>query len=334
MALFSFGVRAGEPAKKALVVVYDGWGTPSSFLVSGRVLEDKGSAAPTKKSGSAANLFQNLQDLESDEIPNANLTVVVGGRSFAATADRDGVFVVVVKNLPATESLPAGTVEVTATLTTPTTFAGVGRGVVHVHGDDESLGLISDIDDTVVQTFVPDKKRMLAEVLLKNATQLVPVKGAAANYQQARDAGVTAFFYVSGSPQNFYLRLRRFLGDHGLPAGPILLKNLGDDSLFGQDDYKLTRIEKILAAFPKMRFVLVGDSGERDPEIYQMIRGRHPERIAGIVIRKAPGSKHTEPDRFNGCVTFDDAYGSDDVVAAALPARAVPIAPVTAPLTP
>ena len=132
---------------------------------------------------------------------------------------------------------------------------------------------------------------------------------------EAQKTQPLAFFYVSGSPQNFYVRLHHFLEDNGFPGGPIVLKNLGDDKLFSQDDYKLGRIEKILAAFPQMRFVLVGDTGERDPEIYRLIRARHPERVVAVVIRKVAGSKHLEPARLAGFTMVDDVYAADDVVA-------------------
>lgn len=321
-----------DERKKAVVVVYDGWATPSSLRIAGRVLEDQQEAQPTKDASERRNLWENLKALESDEIRNADVSVVVAGRTFAATTDRDGVFEVVAKNLPDAERLPTGALPVTVTLTAPLTFVGSGRGLLYVHGDDAATGVISDVDDTVVRTFVPDKRRMLQEVLLKNATQLEPVTGAAKNYQRTAAAGASAFFYVSGSPQNFYLRLRQFLDDNGFPAGPIILKNLGSDKLFSQDDYKLKRIEQLLATFPQMRFVLVGDSGERDPEIYATVQKRHPERVVAIVIRKAPGSKHLEAARFAGMVTVDDAYQSDDVIAALLPTSTA--APPTAPLTP
>ena len=315
VTMFSFVPRLSaapdkDGRKRAIVVVYDGWATPSSLRITGRVLEDQNEALPTKKDSASANLWENLKALESDEIPGANVSVAVGDRVFAATADRDGVFEVVAKNLPAEERLKVGVLPVVVTLTSPETFKGVGNGKLYVHPDIETTGVISDIDDTVVRTYVPDKARMVKEVLLKNATQLEPVTGAATNYQQAVKAGVYAFFYVSGSPQNLYPRLRKLLDDNGFPGGPIVLKNLGDDKLFAQDDYKLNRIEKLLAAFPQMRFVCVGDSGERDPEIYAAIRQKHPDRVVAIVIRKAPGSKLLAPERFKDMITVDDAYAA------------------------
>ncbi|MDP2341098.1 MAG: DUF2183 domain-containing protein [Deltaproteobacteria bacterium] len=307
--------------KLAHVVVYDGWATPTSLRVTGRLLERAEEAAPTKTTSSLRNLVDNLDALESDEIAGAELTVSVAGQSWATRTDVDGNFEVIAKNLPAAQALAPGRAKVEVVVVEPADYRGQrGAGSLFVHADGPSLGLISDIDDTVVKTFVTDKPAMLTQVLLRNAAQLEPVVGAAKNYQEAGKTGPLAFFYVSGSPQNLYVRLHRFLEDHGFPGGPILLKNLGDDKLFSQDDYKLARIEKVLAAFPLMRFVLVGDTGERDPEIYRAIRARHPERVVAVVIRKVLGSKHLEPERLAGFTIVDDVYAADDVVARLLAA--------------
>ncbi len=316
----------GKKAKKAVVVVYDGWGTPTGFRLTGRVLEDQPGPAPRKDAQAGANFIENLKALESDEVVGATVTVAIAGRTLSATTDGDGMFEVVVKNLPEVERLPLGITPAVVTVTGPAPWIGEGRGKVYVHPDVEVVGLISDVDDTVLSTFVTDKRRMMAEVMLKNATQLDAVPGAAKNYQAAHRAGLAAFFYVSGSPQNLYVRLRQFLDDNGYPGGPIVLKNLGDDKLFAHDEYKLGRIEKIFTAFPKMTFILVGDSGERDPEIYRTLRTRHPERVQAIVIRKVPGSKHLEPARFDGFVVVDDAFAGDDVLTALLPRPAAPLA--------
>jgi phosphatidate phosphatase APP1 len=305
--------------KLAHVVVYDGWATSTSLRVTGRLLERAADAAPSKTTSAAANLIDNLDALESDEIANAELSVTVAGQAWATRTDVDGNFEVIAKNLPAAQALTPGRTRVDVVVVAPADYRGQrGSGSLFVHPAGPSVGLISDIDDTVVKTFVTDKKRMLEQVLLKNAAQLEPVVGAAKNYQEAQKRRPLAFFYVSGSPQNLYVRLHRFLDDNGFPGGPILLKNLGDDNLFAQDDYKIERIEKILAAFPLMRFVLVGDTGERDPEIYAHIRKHHKDRVVAVVIRKVAGSKHLEPERFKGFTLVDDAYAADDVVAALL----------------
>lgn len=307
---------AGEV--RALVVVYDGWGTPSGFALSGRVLEDQGARAPSAAASEGDNLVDNLKALESDEVRDAEVRVTVGGASYTATTDVDGVFRVQVKGLPSGQALQAGALPVKVEVVAPKRLTGsMGHGRLYVH-DGPLVAVISDVDDTVVKTFVTDKSKLVGAVLLKNSRQLEPVAGAAAAYRKAQQRGARAFFYLSGSPQNFYLRIQDYLATQGFPSGPLLLKNLGEDKLTQQEGYKAARLEALLQSLPQMRVVLVGDSGEKDPEIYAELRKRHPQRVLGIVIRKTPDSD-ASPARFAGMTVVDDAYPGDGVVAELVP---------------
>jgi phosphatidate phosphatase APP1 len=302
----------------AYVVVYDGWGTPSSFVVTGRVLEDQNEKAPKKDTGEAENLIENLKALESDEVRGAEVHVVLAGATYTATTDDDGIFKVAVKNLPATSALPLGETQVEVNVVAPQHVkARPGKGRVYIHDDKAAwVGVISDFDDTVVKTYVTEKTKM-AGVLLKNGLQLEPVEGAALNYRKAKEAGVRAFFYLSGSPQNFYSRIQTYLADQGFPAGPLLLKNFGNEPITKQEGYKMSRLESLLTAHPTMKVILIGDSGEKDPEIYKELKKRHPERVLAIVIRKTANSD-TTPARFEGCTVVDEKYAGDAVVASLL----------------
>lgn len=310
--------RAFAAEQRALVVVYDGFGTPSGFTVSGRVLEDQGVRAPTATASEADNIVDNLKALESDEIRDAEVAVTVGAASYTATSDADGVFAVTVRGLPAAQALPIGEVPVTVRVLRPAgVTAAPGAGRVFIH-DGPLVGVISDVDDTVVKTFVTDKAKLAGAVLLKNSRQLETVVGAAAAYRKAKARGARAFFYLSGSPQNLYPRIHDYLSTQGFPLGPLLLKNLGDDNVLKQAGYKLARLESLLDALPSMRVILVGDSGEHDPEIYAELKERRPDRVLGIVIRKTPGSDAT-PSRFSGMRVIDDVYPDDGVLAALVP---------------
>lgn len=306
---------------KGFVVVYDGWGTPSSFAVSGRVLEDQDERAPDKAASEGVNIIENIKALESDEIRFADVQVTVNGVGYSATTDDDGNFKVQVKNLPPQAALSVGAVPVRVTVTRipgrdmKKVKIREGAGFVYIYDEKTPFtAIISDVDDTIVKTFVTDKKRLVEAVLLKNAHQLEPVGGAAAAYQKAKSAGVLGYFYLSGSPQNFYLRIQSYLAHQKFPAGPLLLKNLGDDNMTKQHGYKLERLESLLTSLPMMKVVVIGDSGEHDPEIYLELKKRHPDRVVGIVIRKTPGSDLTA-SRFAGVTAFDDAYPDDSVIA-------------------
>ena len=143
------------------------------------------------------------------------------------------------------------------------------------------FGVISDIDDTVVYSNVTRKLRMVLMLALSNARTRKPFAGVAAFYR-ALHARVNPFFYVSKSPWNLYAPLLEYFAHQDLPAGPLILRDFGWRM---PKQHKETAIADILATYPKLPFVLIGDSGEHDPEIYAGIVHRFPSRIRAIYIR-------------------------------------------------
>jgi len=161
------------------------------------------------------------------------------------------------------------------------------------------LSVISDVDDTIKITEVRDRSAMLANTFVR---PFRPVPGMAELYRRLAAANAT-FHYVTGSPWQLYEPLLDFCRSEGFPRGTFHMKyfRLTDSSvlnLFGsQQEYKTRAIEEILAALPGRRFVLVGDSGEQDPEVYGGIARSHPKQVAAIFIRNVTGQS-PKSDRF------------------------------------
>jgi hypothetical protein len=157
--------------------------------------------------------------------------------------------------------------------------------------DEDGISVISDIDDTVKVTNVGNRRELLANTLLREFTA---VPGMAEVYHRWQDAG-TAFHYVSASPWQLANCLGGFLRDAGLPSGSMHLKlfRLKDSTplrrLPSRKRSKRRTIEQILQDFPLRKFLLVGDSGERDPEVYAELARRHADRVAGVAIRRVEG---------------------------------------------
>jgi hypothetical protein len=157
--------------------------------------------------------------------------------------------------------------------------------------ESRGLSVISDIDDTIKDSQVGDRKALLQNTFVRDFR---PVPGMAELYRGWARQGVV-FHYVSGSPWQLYLPLSEFLEKEGFPAGSMHLKQfrLKDPTAFSllasQEETKLGAIEPILTAFPHRRFVLVGDSGEQDPEIYGKIARKYGQQIAAILIRNVTG---------------------------------------------
>jgi phosphatidate phosphatase APP1 len=160
------------------------------------------------------------------------------------------------------------------------------RGVAHLI-EGSGVSVISDIDDTVKVTEVRDKKKLIENTFFQPFRD---VEGMAETYRRWADAGAQ-FHFVSSSPWQLYEPLSQFLSDAGFPDATFHLKRLRikDRSflnLFADPlESKQQVIVPLLAAYPQRQFVLVGDSGEKDPEVYGLIARRFPNQIAKIYIR-------------------------------------------------
>ena len=298
------------------VVVYDGYATSGRFWLGGRVLEEDPARGADPDRSWLENLRDSIELLENDEVPGVHLQVEVGGEAYDARSNAEGAFTLEKPVVGA--PLPPGTGQTRARILGPPRWAGaMSIGTMHVMPDAPCIAVISDFDDTVVESHVTDPKRLAAQTAFRNAAQLELVPGADAAYRAALAAGACGFFYVSGSPESLYPRIREFLALHAFPRGPLLLKDFGTDEIFAQDKYKIGRIETLLANLPNVRFVLVGDSGERDPEIYRAIAHDHSDRVVGIIIRTVVGSD-TSHERLRGMRSLPDYNGHDDVISALL----------------
>lgn len=151
----------------------------------------------------------------------------------------------------------------------------------------KGLSVISDIDDTIKASNVRDKTELIKNTFLRDFRDF---EGMAELYTKLQDKNV-AFHYVSGSVWQLYPPLSKFLAERGFPTGTFHLKHfrVKDGSvkkiLASQNEYKLNAIRPILRDFPERRFVLIGDSGEQDPEIYGELAREYPNQVVGIFIR-------------------------------------------------
>lgn len=149
------------------------------------------------------------------------------------------------------------------------------------------LSVVSDIDDTLKLTGVGERKLMLANTFLR---EFQVVHGMPALFRQWAQSGA-AFHYVSSSPWQLFEPLHDLLRLEGYPAGTFHLKSVRfrDPSvlrlLVARRRPKRRAIISILRRYPHRRFVLVGDSGEKDPEIYGAMARKFPHQVARIFIR-------------------------------------------------
>jgi phosphatidate phosphatase APP1 len=275
-----------------IILPYLGYGTIARLRLQGRVLRDPG-FVPSKQADTALrNLLNMYKRFETDEVPGAKLRARFMDAEAEVTADGEGYFSV---ELEPAGGIAPGWHAVALELLEP--LAGVtATGRVYVPPTEATLGIISDIDDTVISSHVTRKLRMVLTVILSNEHTRLPFAGVSAFYRALQTgAGGTQqnpVFYLSNSPWNLYTLIVEFLRVNDLPEGPLLLRDFGDELLFADHTVKRKAqcIERLFETYPALDFVLIGDSGEEDPEIYSDVVRRHPDRVRVIYIRSVDRS--------------------------------------------
>lgn len=306
--------RSRKPLTNFRIEAYGGHGGPDGVVVRGRVLDNPPLSDAVEGEGVGAALRRSLGQFVTVELPHVPLVVRVGDASVELESDADGYFRVELQPSALETPWQRGTVElvgeyrgVTGPWTTP--FA------VLVPGPDARVGIISDVDDTIIQTGVQRAGEMLLQTFTGNELTRTPFPGAPELYRDLAGRS-NPVFYVSSSPWNLHAFLHGFLRHRDFPLGPLLLRDLvgGREGRARKHD----RIEEVLDRHPHLPFVLLGDSGEKDPEIYAEIVRAHPGRILAVYIREVrldPGDGRVEQvtDGWSEDVPFVLAADSDAV---------------------
>jgi phosphatidate phosphatase APP1 len=296
--------RAKLATKKGLgwlgpleIMPYRGFGTHARQYFKGRVLEKKRIGSPKEDQPWHQNLLAMYRRFASNEIPGVRVRGRFYGQVVETIADEEGFFDLV---FSAGEALDASrlwhSVEVELIDRVVKKQDSVQTtGQVLVPPRQSAFGVISDIDDTVLETHATDLWRTARITFLRNARTRMPLPGVAAFYQ-ALHRGTTGamqnpLFYVSSSAWNLYDLLSDFFEINEIPAGPILLQDLGfaNNKLINPGhSHKLDKIRLILDTYPDLTFVLIGDSGQKDPEIYREAVLTFPQRVKAVYIREVP----------------------------------------------
>ena len=269
------------------ILLFPGIGRPDEVTVQGRVLKQ----APTRGSST---LSRNLRRLTAPDWEGAPVEITLYGSTLKALAGSDGVFEATFSFTPS-QAPPPGIREVIARVP-----GAVARAGVRIVDPRAPFLVISDFDDTVAVTNVLDRRRFIDAALLQDSHTQPAIPGMSAFYRcLVEDRPIVApLAFVSGSPHQFGPRIAGFLRRNGFPMAGLYLRNLGPDTL---SDYKPPAIRRILRAVPQ-KAILIGDSGEHDPEVYAQIRREFPDRILGIYIHDV--GRSADLDRFQDMMVF------------------------------
>jgi len=278
------------------LLAYAGYRTATRVHVKGRVVR----AGKTLKPGDTLfGRFRAMMNIyNSREVPGVPVCLEAYGGTYETVSDEEGYFHF---NVTVPDTLPAHTAWEQVRLSAP--GASTATAPVLAPGKDNNWGIISDIDDTVVETGATNFIKNWRRVLIEAPADRLAVPGASALYRMiAGDhrAPARPFFYVSSSPWNLHGFLTEFMELNAIPHGPMFLKDYGIDRTklidSGHETHKLLAIETILAAYPGLRFVLIGDNGQKDVSIYARVVQDFGARVAAVFIRDVDGSCRSGPE--------------------------------------
>lgn len=287
------------------IITFRSYGTQNHLYVKGRALEDEN--IDLSKKGFFNLVWNTYKRFETDLITNTQLILTLpDGRKIETKTDSQGYFLIdqAIENiLPFINENGCLQYEISFAETFPKRKIqnkNKFKGEVFIPAETAKFGVISDVDDTIMHTGLTShfKWKVIKNTILKRAEKRVPLEGAVDFYKMLKN-GKSAnednpVFYVSHGPWNLYRYLEVFLEKNNFPKGPILLRDFVNPfakKYRPEKPQKQKEIINILKTYPKLSFILIGDSGEHDPDIYTEIAEAHPERILAIYLRNVKHKK-------------------------------------------
>jgi phosphatidate phosphatase APP1 len=284
---------------KLCVLPYLGHGTQTALYLKGRVLRDKGITSAMEDDSIWLNLLNMYKRYKSDEIPGAMLRARFGDLIHDITTDEEGYFYLEL-HPPSLPKIDDVWYEIELELldypgkrrnqAEPQEVSATGK--VIVPPPDAEFGIISDIDDTVLRTDVLNLLAMARNTFLMNSRTRLPFEGVAAFYDALRRGSGERYnpiYYVTSSAWNLYDMIIDFFVVRNIPLGPLFMVDLGlSKEQFirpSHRTHKLKTIQTLLDTHPTLPFILIGDSGQQDPEIYLEAIHNNPKRILAAYIR-------------------------------------------------
>lgn len=287
------------------IISFLSYGTSKRLYHRGRALEDE--TIDLEQKSLLALVLNTWKRFETDEIKKTKLKITLpNNKVFYTKTDRDGYYKIDreiedIESLINTEGWLNFEVSYDdATLKRSIQNQNKFPAEILIPNQNSDFGVISDIDDTILHTGVVSilKWRVLYNTFFKHAQNRTPLEGAAEFYhllhKGPKGDKANPIFYVSHSPWNLYRYLEFFLKKNNFPKGPILLRSFR--TIFKKKSStckpeKQLEIENILKTYPSFSFILIGDSGEHDPDIYLEIVNTFPNRIKAVYLRSVNDSK-------------------------------------------
>ncbi len=296
--------RAKRARKRGLlptVIPFSGYGGDGWIRVLGRVLLVRPVRAGAAEKPRARSV-RGWRSFTSVPAGDVSVTVTAGGTDYEVSADRGGVI-----DTRLEVALPVGW----NTITLRTEGSGIATAPVFVVDAKARFGIVSDIDDTVMVTALPRPLLAAWNTFVLDEHARRPVAGMSVLYERlVRSHPGSPVIYLSTGAWNVAPTLTRFLSRNLYPAGALLLTDWGPthDRLFRSGRaHKHDNLARLASEFPKLKWLLIGDDGQHDEELYGEFARAHPENLAAVCIRQLSpgeavlaGGRSTLPDDLAG----------------------------------
>ena len=282
-----FDARLGRNLPRHFAA-YRGYADARGAELFGRVLAETPQGGPLDTDGWWDNLLNTYRRFDSREVPGVAIRVRFRDAQVDTLSDHEGYYTAA----PSTTATPSNQLWDNAMVSLHDGTLATPQPLMQV-GENAGIGVISDIDDTILQSSINSWKTAAQLAFLHNARTRQPLDGVAKLYQAlqhgADGSGRHPIFYVSSSPWNMYDLLEDFMDLNAIPCGPIFLRDFGTDPgkfiATPGHEHKLERARMLIERFPQLRWVLMGDSGQADAELYAQAAHEFGDRIAAIYIR-------------------------------------------------
>ena len=283
------------------IIPFRGYGTSNRVHVIGRVLMedpefddetpievDEEGNRRTQVEQVSTQAQRGYRQFFTIQVGDHPVTVHAGRHTVQTRTNGNGYFDVLVED----HGLDTGWQEVTIEAEGAETVTAE----VLITADDAPIGIVSDVDDTIMVTNLPRALHAAYNSWFVHTNQRKPVEGMAEFYTRLLEENPDApVFYLSTGAWNTYETLCTFIEEHNFPKGPLLLTDWGPTptGLFrsGQE-HKKVQLRNLFIDYPNTEWILIGDNGQHDPLTYADAIQEHPDRVKGVAIRELTPTEH------------------------------------------
>ncbi len=268
------------------------FGNEKKILVKARVIEAYKQSRPSEKKTYFQNILATLRRYAGSQVPDVMVEVKHLETTKTVKTDAEGIidctFEQFIPSIPEHDKIYFRIIEEEGIEPEET----ITEHDVIRFNSKHPMGIISDIDDTIIISHATQVGKKFWLSISKNAYTRRHFPGVSKFYHELSHDKSNPFFYVSSSEWNLFDMIKDFLKFRNIPDGVLLLKDFHIDltNIFksggGDHNHKIKKIELLMNLYPSMKFVMIGDSGQHDPELYAEVIKRYPDRVISVYIRE------------------------------------------------